>query len=292
MPTLLVDFQLPSTMEVINLDPSIYFYFPNFKTSSFLEDRVKKPFKTSLKEAFEELNVPYITPDKRFTSLTRWEASWLTWLSYSELSKIIPEDTQYAEYLYYDEHYPDIVREILENLRPKLRVRGRRIIIGGDHCISWASFKESNSDMLLVIDKHSDIQSTPFLRNYTWLRILMEESNIEKIIHLGSYKSNKWPEEIQAFSYEKINSNPSSVINEVKKYTKDSYIHVSLDIDAIKGAPSYYSSGYLSRRFVKKLLEHLESKVSNIDITEYQPALDYKGNFKNYILSLIKLLDR
>jgi hypothetical protein len=38
--------------------------------------------------------------------------------------------------------------------------------------------------------------------------------------------------------------------------------------------------------------EHLESKVSNIDITEYQPALDYKGNFKNYILSLIKLLDR
>ena len=184
-----------------------------------------------------------------------------------------------------------------EDIYPGLVKADADIIIGGDHSISYASFKQFASRFknpgIVVFDAHPDVFSEHnTVKHQDWLKYLVEERILKpkNVIVLGIRAADM--EEIDYFKKKGIRyftakemfGNSEDICDSVMEMSRDfDGLYVSIDIDAVDPAfapgTGYIEPAGLSSRELIYFIQRLR-KLKNfrkVDIVEVNPDIDVNG---------------
>ena len=177
------------------------------------------------------------------------------------------------------------------------------IILGGDHSITYPSFKASKCDAIVVLDAHPDAMSgTEIPTHEDFARKLVEEGLSPKNIFLFGTRS--WHSSEMEFLKEKgikffdmkqifefgIKNLCDTLMENVKDFKK---LYLSIDIDVLDPAfapgTGYCEPGGLSSRELIYLVQRLKNlkNLKFIDIVEANPKMDEKGKTINMCKKII-----
>lgn len=176
--------------------------------------------------------------------------------------------------------------QVIEN-----KVSDNSVVIGGDHSITYSSFRGSGKKGLIVFDAHPDLMEgtdTPSHEDY--LRALVEEESLpaERIILVGvrnlhhnelEYLSKKG---IKYFTAKKIyETGISNICDEVMASAKDwEDYYISVDIDVLDPAfapgTNHPEPAGLSTRELLYFIQRLRflRKNYSADVVEVSPSID------------------
>lgn len=174
------------------------------------------------------------------------------------------------------------------------------LMFGGSHLSTLYSLKVFDKNMkLIVFDAHADLKDEyddektkemnegffeSKTNDATWLRRLCESFNPKNIMILGLRSCDedevKFMKEngLQYFTSNQVQGNLKDVIKEVKKFTKDSDVYVSVDIDAFDPymAPAVdhpEPNGILFKEFAETV-NVINGKIVGIDLCCLKPLAD------------------
>ena len=169
------------------------------------------------------------------------------------------------------------IEETNKNIYETVKENKKCILVGGDHAITYSSFKgfiENYKDYSLVIfDAHVDCSNNfKPCTHEDFLRVILEEGLVkdENVYLVGVRKI--YDVEKKFLKGRKIN-----FVDDVEDI-KGENIYLSLDIDVInsKEAPGviYKVEGGLTGEEVKKMLKKLKSRIKVMDLVEVVPEND------------------
>ena len=169
------------------------------------------------------------------------------------------------------------IEETNKNIYETVKENKKCILVGGDHAITYSSFKgfiENYKDGVLVIfDAHVDCSNNfKPCTHEDFLRVILEEGLVkdENVYLVGVRKI--YDVEKKFLKGRKIN-----FVDDVEDI-KGENIYLSLDIDVInsKEAPGviYKVEGGLTGEEVKKMLKKLKSRIKVMDLVEVVPEND------------------
>ena len=180
--------------------------------------------------------------------------------------------------------------EVVEKIVTEIIAEGHTpAVLGGEHSISYATFKSAPKDSALIIfDAHGDLRdefADVKFSHTTWLRRLIEERSSRNIVHIGLRASTR--EELLYLTKEKIKTITTKTIltkDKSEKILEDilrefKSVYVSVDMDVLDPA---YASGVGNPEAAgistSKLLDFLYvlkgKKISGFDIVEVTPPYD------------------
>jgi len=192
-----------------------------------------------------------------------------------------------------------------ENVFSEVRKAGSGILVGGDHSITYSSFRASGCDGLVLFDAHPDLMpGTEIPSHEDFLRKLVEEKSADpkKVILFGirSWHPSEMDflkeNEIKFFSMKDIFEfgvkNLTDTLMEMSR--KFSRLYISIDIDAVDPAfapgTGCCEAGGLSSReiiYVMQRMKHLKN-LKFIDIAEVNSQKDRDGITVNLAAKIIR----
>ena len=179
-----------------------------------------------------------------------------------------------------------------------IRIKGRKINIGGDHSMSIATVASSlmmyNNLKVIWIDAHADINTRRssttgnmhgmplgFLTKLDKRRFLFDWPilNFENILYIGLREKDKYEDVIiknkgiKVIKTSEINTELEKSWGKIKKFIKEDPVHISFDVDAIdpKEIPCTGTKSYngLKVEKIKEIMERLDGEnIVNVDIAE------------------------
>ena len=183
------------------------------------------------------------------------------------------------------------------------------VILGGDHSITYSSFKASGCDSLVILDAHPDVMAgTEMVSHEDFVSKLIEENSLlpENLVIIGL---RNWdPSEMEFLkeknisfvTMEKIRKDSfDSFIDElplILKNMKKAYFSVDIDVADPEVAPGtgYPEKGGLSADetliLVRRIKEMLNPSFS--DIVEINPEFDVDGKTISLGKQVLEILDR
>ncbi len=205
------------------------------------------------------------------------------------------------EDIYLNEHFrkeaievEEINRSRLEDGNEIVEHHDGRVFIGGDHAISYHSFKGFakgyRNPGIIVFDAHPDVyEMFDFPSHQDWLRCLIRDGIVKKenIILVGVrnvdrkeldyLKENK----IKMYSIKQTCEDSESVCNEVMEHARKfdgSYLSIDIDVIDPAYAPGtgYLEPGGMTTREMIYFLHRLKmmKNLARIDIVEVNPRKD------------------
>jgi len=177
----------------------------------------------------------------------------------------------------------------IEKVRKEIQDKEKvSLMVSDAHLPSFYSLKKFKGK-LLIFDAHSDLFDSysdekiiaasntrdKKTNDATWLRRLVEENNLEVFI-LGLRSANEDvmkfidEENIQFATSDEIKSSMQKVKNDLKNFTKNSVIYISLDTDvfdpSIAPGVKYPEADGIMFSHFKDLVDGIEGKIKGIDI--------------------------
>lgn len=166
------------------------------------------------------------------------------------------------------------------------------IVLGGDHSITYSSFKKFAQNYpgaaLIVFDAHPDLMhefEIPTHENY--LRMLISEKIALQVILIGA---RAWDTEevafandnnVKLFSVEEVNTKRDDICDAIMALVKDApAVYASIDIDVVDPAfapgTGYPEPGGMSSTDLLYFCRRLKclGNLKGIDIVEVNPQLD------------------
>jgi len=178
------------------------------------------------------------------------------------------------------------------------------VILGGDHSITYSTFKASGCDALLIFDAHPDsTPATTIPTHEDFLRKLIEEGSLNpKNVFLFGIRS--WHLSEMEFLKEKkikffgmkdifefgVKNLCDTLMESVKDFKK---LYISIDIDVLDPAfapgTGYSEPGGLSSRELIYMIQRLKNlkNLKFVDIVEANPNLDEKRKTINMCRKII-----
>jgi agmatinase len=191
----------------------------------------------------------------------------------------------------------DGVREILDKDKIPL-------VLGGGHLLTLYSFQAFDKDTkLIVFDAHCDMKDefidekmldldfisdnaelNPKVNDVTWLRRLCEKINPKNVMQIG-LRSGDLSElgflkesGIKYYTANQVKEHLNKIKNDIRKFTKNSKVYISLDIDAFDPsiAPAVdhpEPNGLLFKEF-QELVDSVSGKLVGMDLVCLKPIKD------------------
>jgi len=172
-------------------------------------------------------------------------------------------------------------------------------MISRGHLPSFYTTKNLKKEKLIVFDAHTDCKNEYIdeiivfdvdknkdekkFNGSTWLRRLLENSNIEVLlIGLRSFDEEEInflkDKGVKFFTSLEIIRNKVGVLDEIGKFTKNSEIYISLDVDvfdpSILPSTDYPEPGGLSYFDFVDIIESIKGKLIGVDICCLKPIED------------------
>ena len=162
-------------------------------------------------------------------------------------------------------------------------------VLGGEHTISYATFKAAPKDTTLIIfDAHADLRdefANVKFSHTTWLRRLIEDGSDRNIIHIGLRATTR--EEILYLTQKKIKTIPTKTIlttDKSEKILEDNLkdcksVYVSVDMDVLDpayapGVANPEASGISTSKLLEFLYVLKGKKICGFDLVEVTPLYD------------------
>jgi len=162
-------------------------------------------------------------------------------------------------------------------------------VLGGEHTISYATFKAVPKDSALIIfDAHADLRdefADIKFSHTTWLRRLIEDRSDMNVIHIGLRAATR--EEMSYLTKEKIKTISTKTIlttSKSEKILEDSLkdfksVYVSIDMDVLDpayapGVGNPEASGISTSKLLEFLYVLKGKKICGFDLVEVTPLYD------------------
>lgn len=186
---------------------------------------------------------------------------------------------------------------ITEQVKKILDDKKISLMIGGSHLSTLYSLKAFDKNMkLIVFDAHADSKDeykdekvkemnegffNSKINDATWLRRLCETFDPKNVMILGLRSCDEdevkfmKEKELQYFTANQVQGNLEVVVAQVKKFTRDSDVYVSVDIDAFDPyvAPAVdhpEPNGILFKEFTE-VVDAINGKIVGIDLCCLKP---------------------
>ncbi len=186
------------------------------------------------------------------------------------------------------------------------------VFVGGDHSVTYGTFKSSGCDSLIIFDAHADcVNNFSPPTHEDFVRVLIEEGHVDPsnvfIVGLRNVdpiekeylkekgiKHHYWGEEMASPLSEDNGTGILAVIRDFLEGCEKVYL--SVDIDALDGE-KYVGTGYPEKEgfsldqlkeFVKDVLR--SGKVVRSDLVEVNPSKDKDGETVKAGGELLKIL--
>ncbi len=183
-------------------------------------------------------------------------------------------------------HMSDVVEKVVSEI---IGEGNTPAVLGGEHTISYATFKAVPKDCALIIfDAHADLRdefADVKFSHTTWLRRLIDERSDLNIIHIGLRAATR--EEILYLTKEKIKTISTKTIlttNKSEKILEDSLkdfksVYVSVDMDVLDpayapGVGNPEASGISTSKLLELLYVLKGKKICGFDLVEVTPPYD------------------
>lgn len=202
---------------------------------------------------------------------------------------------------------PTNFSETHKNIQKKVEEKEKAIILGGDHSITYSSFKGTDCDSIIIFDAHPDLMhGTEIVTHEDFLLKLVEEGlDPSKIILIGVRKLDEFEidfmreKQICFFTSEEINNNFEEFVEKLaEKIKRLDKIYLSIDIDVIDpqfapGTGYTEEDGISPENFFKIAEKIFELKeIDFADIVEINPLLDKENKTVELGLEIIKFLKK
>ncbi len=194
-----------------------------------------------------------------------------------------------------NENYEDKSLDVDEIINFKDNIKKADIYLGGDHSITYWTFKEFVRDYsnpgIIIFDSHPDVyKEFEYPTHDDWLYYLIEENilNPENIIIIGvrnpdlkeiDYIKNK---KIKFFPAKILYNNLETICDTIMEIAMNfDAIYLSIDIDvldpAFAPATDYLEPGGLSTRELLYFIQRLKllKKLKVVDLVEINPDKDF-----------------
>jgi len=198
--------------------------------------------------------------------------------------------------------------ELDNNIQNNLSFSKKTILLGGDHSISYTTFKKFKKQFqnvgLIIFDAHPDVyQEFERPTHGDWLKFLIEESGVDKdkVIIVGIRNSSE-----EELNYLKVNNikyilmkNLFNNIEDVCDTIMETFrnienIYLSVDIDVVDPAfapgTGYNEPGGITSRELIYIVQRLKrlQNLRAIDIVEVNPEKDMNNITSKLAAKLIK----
>lgn len=176
------------------------------------------------------------------------------------------------------------VQKVTEELRQMDRVPA---ILGGEHTLTYASYKAVKGACLVIFDAHLDLRdefADLRLSHATYLRRLLEEDTSTEAIVIGVRAASKEEWEYAELRKVKIIPPPQGCsleeyVKKVKSAIEQKYVYVSVDLDVVDpayapGVGNPEPAGLTSRELLTTLTALKGCIIAGFDIVELVPLFD------------------
>lgn len=160
------------------------------------------------------------------------------------------------------------------------------LILGGEHTLTMYALGAKEEDTkVIVFDAHCDLKDVYLnskFNNATWLRRFCEMVGSKNIALVGVRSCDEYELEfikdnnILHFTSDQIKNNIKKIVQELKDFTKDSTVYISIDMDVFDPsiAPAVDNpepNGLLYKEFIELVGAVCTSKIMGIDVVELKP---------------------
>ena len=194
-------------------------------------------------------------------------------------------------------HFQEVFTRIEKCIRGIIGAKAVPIILGGDHSISYPSFRAFSHQFasldILHFDAHPDLYEELYGDRYShacpFSRIL-EEGQVKNLVQVG-IRASTGQQRTKALEYH-VQTIWMKDLKEIPALEFSNPLYISFDLDALDPAyapgVSHHEPGGLSTRQVIDIIHSLKARIVGLDVVELNPDRDGFGITAAAAVKIIK----